>query len=316
MTTTPTPQHPQTPTPTSGGKTLKIGHSPDPDDAFMWFPLANFTAPNGERLTPQIDTGPYDFVHVLEDIQSLNVRSEKGELEITAFSIHQYPFVADRYVMTSCGSSMGDNYGPMIVVPPGKFKSVKDLKGAKLAIPGERTTAWLSTQLMLAEHGLSKHDLHYENVMFDEILEKVQTGEFDAGLIIHEGQITFQNNGLEKLIDLGTWWTQSRNLPLPLGANAIRRDLLASGEAPAICRILLNSIEYALAHREASVEFALNYARDMGAELADRFVGMYVNHWTLDYGDKGRQAVRQLLTEAIAAGLVPDCGAIDFVEPG
>lgn len=304
-----------TTTPTQN-KTLKIGHSPDPDDAFMWYPLANFTAPNGDVLTPKIDTKGYDFVHVLEDIQSLNVRSEKGELEITAFSIHQYPYVADQYVMTSCGSSMGDNYGPMIVAKPGKFKSVKDLKGAKLAIPGERTTAWLSCQLMLTEQGLSKDDIEYENVMFDEILEKVQSGEFDAGLIIHEGQITYQNNDLEKVIDLGTWWTSSRDLPLPLGGNAIRRDLLESGEAPAICRILLDSIEYALEHRQASVDFALNYARDMGAELADKFVGMYVNHWTLDYGDKGRAAVRQLLNEGIAAGLIPDCGEIDFVEPG
>ncbi|MEM7626292.1 MAG: MqnA/MqnD/SBP family protein [Planctomycetota bacterium] len=297
-------------------KTLRIGHSPDPDDAFMWYPLANFTAPNGDVLTPKIDTRGYDFVHVLEDIQSLNERSEKGELEITAFSIHQYPHVADRYAMTSCGSSMGDNYGPMIVAPPGRFKDVKDLKGAKLAIPGERTTAWLSCQLLLAEYGLSKNDLQYENVMFDEILQGVEAGTYDAGLIIHEGQITYQNNGLDKLVDLGTWWTQSRNLPLPLGANAIRRDLVESGEAGTICRILLDSIEYALEHREASVDFALNYARDMGADLADKFVGMYVNDWTLDYGEKGRQAVRQLIREGITAGLLPDCGEIDFIEPG
>ncbi|MEO1237593.1 MAG: MqnA/MqnD/SBP family protein, partial [Planctomycetota bacterium] len=165
-------------------QTLRIGHSPDPDDAFMWYPLANFTAPDGTALTPKIDTRGYDFVHVLEDIQSLNERSEKGELEITAFSIHQYPHVADRYAMTACGSSMGDNYGPMIVAAPGKFGGPTDLKGAKLAIPGERTTAWLSCQLMLAEHGLTKNDVDYQNVMFDEILDKVQSGEFDAGLII------------------------------------------------------------------------------------------------------------------------------------
>ncbi|MBB6429787.1 menaquinone biosynthesis family protein [Algisphaera agarilytica] len=296
-------------------KTLHIGHSPDPDDAFMWYPLANFTAPDGTTLTPKIDTKGYDFVHVLEDIQSLNVRSEKGELEITAFSVHEYPYVADKYAMTSCGSSMGDNYGPMIVCPPDKFKTIEDLKSAKLAIPGERTTAWLSCQLLLAEHGLSADDLDWQPVMFDEILQKVESGEFDAGLIIHEGQITFQNNGLEKLVDLGTWWTQSRNLPLPLGANAIRRDLVESGEARTICRILLDSIEYALEHREASVNFALNYARDMGADLADKFVGMYVNDWTLDYGERGRQAVRQLIQEGIAAGLLPDCGEIDFIEP-
>jgi 1,4-dihydroxy-6-naphthoate synthase len=299
-------------------KTLRIGHSPDPDDAFMWYPLANFTAPDGTKLTPKIDTRGYEFVHVLEDIQSLNERSERGELEITAFSVHEYPYVADRYAMTSCGSSMGDAYGPMIVAPR-KF-SPQEFKGKKLAIPGERTTAWLSFQLLLAEHGLTQDDLDWEVVMFDQILEKVQgstsgAGEFDAGLIIHEGQITYQNNAVEKVVDLGTWWTESRGLPLPLGANAIRRDLVASGEAPRICRILLDSIEYALAHREDSVQFALNYARDMGADLADKFVGMYVNDWTLDYGDKGRAAVQRLLDEASEAGLVPPCGEIDFIEP-
>ncbi|MEM8739273.1 MAG: MqnA/MqnD/SBP family protein [Planctomycetota bacterium] len=309
-------------------QTLRIGHSPDPDDAFMWYPLANFTAPDGTKLSPKIDTRGYDFVHVLEDIQSLNVRSEspdpEQQLEITAFSIHQYPYIADRYAMTACGSSMGDRYGPMIVAPPGRFKSVADLKGKRLAIPGERTTAWLTCQLLLAEHGLSKDDIQYENVMFDEILEKVQppasggSGEFDAGLIIHEGQITYQNNGLEKLVDLGTWWTESRGLPLPLGANAIHRDLLKTGEASTVCRILLDSIEYALQHREDSVAFALNYARDMGADLADKFVGMYVNNWTLDYGERGRRAVRQLIHEGVAAGLLPALpgdGSIDFVDP-
>lgn len=313
---------------TTKNRTLKIGHSPDPDDAFMWYPLANFTAPNGEVLTPKIDTKGYEFVHVLEDIQSLNERSEKGELEITAFSIHQYPYVADGYAMTACGSSMGDNYGPMIVYDPrkwtpaaesasvGSLPDIQSLKGKKLAIPGQRTTAWLACQLLLAEHGLTKEDIQFENVMFDQILQKVESGEFDAGLIIHEGQITYQNNGLEKLVDLGTWWTSSRNLPLPLGANAIRRDLVESGEAETICRVLLDSIEYALEHREASVDFALNYARDMGAELADRFVGMYVNHWTLDYGQRGRAAVSKLIDEGIAAGLIPDCGPIDFIEPG
>jgi 1,4-dihydroxy-6-naphthoate synthase len=312
--------------PAPGSKTLRIGHSPDPDDAFMWYPLANFTAPDGRVLTPKVDTRGYDFVHVLEDIQSLNVRSERGELEITAFSVHQYPHVADKYAMTSCGSSMGDNYGPMIVVNkprdghPSALTSIKDLKGKRLAIPGRRTTAWLACQLLLAEQGMSKDDIEFEDVMFDQILQKVEAGEFDAGLIIHEGQITYQNNGLEKLIDLGTWWTQSRGLPLPLGANAIRRDLVASGEAPRVCRILLDSIEYALEHREDSVAFALNYARDMGVDLADRFVGMYVNDWTLDYGQRGRAAVGQMLKEAVAAGLVPDFpgasdGMIDFVDP-
>ncbi len=307
-------------------RTLRIGHSPDPDDAFMWYPLANFTAPDGTELTPKIDTRGYGFVHVLEDIQSLNERSEKGELEITAFSIHQYPYVADRYVLTTCGSSMGDGYGPMVVAPQaavgggsvggGRFSGPASLKGVKLAIPGERTTAWLALQLLLHEHGLTKDDLDWHPVMFDDILPRVQSGEFDAGLIIHEGQITYQNNGLALVVDLGQWWTESRKLPLPLGGNAIRRDLVEGGEAPLICRILLDSIEYALNHRKDSVDFALNYARDMGADLADRFVGMYVNDWTLDYGERGRRAVRQLIDEGVAAGLLPRRGEVEFVGPG
>ncbi len=294
-------------------RTLHIGHSPDPDDAFMWYPLANFVGPDGRRYTPKIDTRGYEFVHVLEDIQSLNVRSAKGELEITAISIHQYPYVADKYALTSCGSSMGDGYGPMIISP--RKLAVEELKGKKLAIPGERTTAWLATQLWLKEHGLTKNDVNYENVMFDDIIPRVAAGEFDAGLIIHEGQITYQNNGLQLLVDLGKWWTESRGLPLPLGGNCIRRDL---GEAmPAVCRVLLDSIEYALNHREDAVKFALNWARDMGSDLADRFVGMYVNEWTLDYGQRGRDAVQRLLTEGAEAGIVPKVpgGVVDFVDP-
>ena len=293
-------------------QTLRIGHSPDPDDAFMWYPLANFVGPDGNRYTPKIDTKGYDFVHVLEDIQWLNVRSAKGELEITAISIHQYPYVADKYALTSCGSSMGDGYGPMIISMTKDMKPA-DLKGKKLAIPGEQTTAWLSTQLWLKEHGLTKDDVQFENVMFDEIIAKVVDGTFDAGLIIHEGQITYQNSGLELVVDLGKWWTASRGLPLPLGGNCIRWDL--GNAMPAVCRVLLDSIHYALEHREESVAFALNWARDMGADLADEFVGMYVNQWTLDYGERGRQAVQQLLSEGAEAGIVPAVGEVDFVDP-
>ena len=293
-------------------RTLRIGHSPDPDDAFMWYPLANFVGPDGKRYTPKIDTRGYEFVHVLEDIQSLNVRSAKGELEITAISIHQYPYVADKYALTSCGSSMGDGYGPMIIAP--REMAPAQLKGKKLAIPGEQTTAWLATQLWLKEQGLSKDDVRFENVMFDEIIPRVASGEFDAGLIIHEGQITYQNNGLELVVDLGKWWTDSRGLPLPLGGNCIRRDL--GNQMPVVCRVLLDSIEYALEHREQAVTFALNWARDMGSDLADEFVGMYVNQWTLDYGQRGRDAVQQLLQEGAAAGIVPAvAGGIDFVDP-
>ncbi|MEX2212914.1 MAG: MqnA/MqnD/SBP family protein [Phycisphaeraceae bacterium] len=293
-------------------QTLRIGHSPDPDDAFMWYPLANFpdgTGPGGKSYTPTIDTGPYDFVHVLEDIQSLNDRSEKGELEITAISIHQYPYIADKYAMTSCGSSMGDGYGPMIVVPESSRLRLSDLDGAHIAIPGLRTSAYLALSLLL-----KKKPAKVSVVMFDEIIPQVAAGKFDAGLIIHEGQLTYADTGLKSLIDLGKWWTETRGLPMPLGGNAIRRDLgqPAMGK---ICTVLLNSIKYALEHRDAAVDYAMNYARDMGKELADQFVGMYVNKWTLDYGRRGREAVKMFLREAVVAGLVPECGEVDFVEP-
>ncbi len=298
---------------TSARQTIRIGHSPDPDDAFMWYPLANFpsnTGPGGKTYTPTIDTGKYDFVHVLEDIQSLNERSARAELEITAISIHQYPYVAKDYALTSCGSSMGDGYGPMIVVPANSKITVNDLSKIRIAIPGERTTAFLALSLMLG-----KKPTNYDVVMFDQIIPKVVAGEYEAGLIIHEGQLTYGDVGLRCVVDLGKWWTDSRKLPLPLGGNAIRRDL-GVPEMRKICTILLRSIEYALAHRAEAVEYALNYARDMGSELADEFVGMYVNQWTLDYGPRGRAAVKQLIKESIAANLIPDCGEVDLVEPG
>ena len=291
-------------------QTLRIGHSPDPDDAFMWYPLANFpngTGPGGKTYTPTIDTGPYDFVHILEDIESLNQRSQQAELEITALSIHQYPYVAEHYALTSCGSSMGDNYGPMVVARD--KLSIDDLHKIKIAVPGSRTTALLALSLLLG-----KDTFEYDVVMFDQIIPAVAEGKFDAGLIIHEGQLTYENAGLHCVVDLGQWWTQSRKLPLPLGGNAIRRDL--GQDMKPICTVLLNSIQYALEHRDEAVQYALNYARDMGSDLADQFVGMYVNQWTLDYGSTGRQAVRQLLQEAAQAQLIPHCGEIDFIEPG
>jgi 1,4-dihydroxy-6-naphthoate synthase len=295
-------------------QTLRIGHSPDPDDAFMWYPLANFpagTGPGGRTYTPAIDTGRFDFVHVLEDIQSLNERSQEGELEITALSIHQYPYVADKYALTSCGSSMGDGYGPMVIVREGSaIRSVDDLRGMRIAVPGLRTSAYLALALRMGGAGRFVPQV----VMFDQIIAKVAAGEYDAGLIIHEGQLTYGDAGLRCVVDLGQWWTDSRGLPLPLGGNAIRRDL-GRPAMEEICTILLASIRHALEHRSEAVEYALHYARDMGKSLADKFVGMYVNKWTLDYGPRGRQAVRQFLREAVDAGLTPDCGEVDFVEP-
>ena len=303
--------------PDTATRTLRLGHSPDPDDAFMWWPLADFTTDDGTVHTPQIDTGGYRFHHILEDIESLNQRSARAELEITALSIHQLPHVAKDYVLTTCGSSMGDGYGPMIVTRPGHVGSVADLRGRKLAIPGVRTTAWLSTQLCLAEEGggLTADGIDWDVVMFDEIPAKVLSGEYDAGLIIHEGQITFERDGLTLVRDMGAWWTESRKLPLPLGGNAIRRDLIDAGEGPAVTRILLNSIEHALKHRQQAVDFAMGWARGMDTQLADRFVGMYVNDWTLDYGETGMRAVTQLINEGKAAGLLPADAPIDFVSP-
>lgn len=276
-------------------QTLQLGHSPDPDDAFMFYGLAK----------GHVDSGRWEFQHVLEDIQTLNERALRGELEITAISIHAYPYVAEKYALTNCGSSMGDGYGPMVVAP--KSMDVRDLRGRKIAVPGEMTTAFLTLNLLLG-----KGQFEHEVVMFDQILEHVAAGRADAGLIIHEGQLTYQNHQLACIVDLGQWWQDETGYPLPLGGNTIRRDLGAANMYE-IAGILKNSIEYSLAHRSEAVEYALNYARDMGKDLADRFVGMYVNQWTIDYGDIGRAAVRELLDRGHKAGLVPDPGEIDFV---
>ena len=275
----------------------------------MWYPLANFpdgSGPGEKSYVPQIDTGPYDFVHVLEDIQSLNERSAKGELEITALSIHQYPYVADRYILTTCGASMGDGYGPMVVSR--RPLEVTDLPDLRIAVPGERTTAFLALSLLLEQRVPN-----YEVVSFEKIIPAVAEGRFDAGLIIHEGQLTFADAGLRCVVDLGDWWKKQHGMILPLGGNAIRRDL--GPHLQPICTVLLRSIRYALEHRSKAIDYALNYARDMGIALADRFVGMYVNQWTLDYGPTGRQAVRRLLGEATKAQLIPDTGEVEFVEP-
>ena len=304
----------------SDRQVIRIGHSPDPDDAFMWYPLAEI-----DGQPPKVDTGKYRFEHILEDIEMLNQRSSRGELEITALSIHQYAHVADQYALTSCGASMGDGYGPMIVArEPMELDELitpvaaSMVSGKSLAIPGERTSAWLSTQLMMKEKvGVqpgSDRAINYGVVPFDQIIEKVVAGEYDAGLIIHEGQLTYEESGLVNVINLGEWWKETRGLPLPLGGNAIRRDL--TDAVGTICRILQDSIEYALAHRDEAVSYALGWARGMGRELADEFVGMYVNDLTLDYGERGEKGVRQFLTEAAKAGLLPSVPEIAFVRPG
>jgi 1,4-dihydroxy-6-naphthoate synthase len=285
-------------------RALTLGHSPDPDDAFMFYGLAKDKLPSG----------PYRFEHILQDIQTLNRRAMQGELEITAISIHAYPYVADKYALTSCGSSMGDKYGPMVVAR--QPMTIESLRGKTIAIPGELTTAFLTLQLCLGKgekKGSGKTGaFQYEVVHFDQIPAYVKDGKADAGLIIHEGQLTYQTLGLHLLVDLGMWWYQRTALPLPLGGNCIRKDL-GQRVMQEVTDILKRSIQYSLDHRAEAVEYALQFGRDLDRKLADTFVGMYVNNWTLDYGPRGREAITRLLREGAAAGLVPDAGDVQYV---
>ena len=274
---------------------ITVGHSPDPDDAFMFYALAH----------DKIDTGRFRFRHELQDIETLNRRALRGDLEVTAVSIHAYAFLQDRYSLLPTGCSMGDKYGPMVVAR--KALTIDDLKTVKIAIPGTMTTAFLALRLLLPG------GYEYEIVPFDQIIAAVASGKFDAGLIIHEGQLTFQNDGLRLIVDLGVWWQEKTGLPLPLGGNVVRRDL---GEANVreVSRLLKESIRYALAHRADALQYALQYARDMDTALADRFVGMYVNDWTLDYGTRGREAVQRLLDEGHRAGVIPHPVTVTFAD--
>lgn len=274
---------------------ITLGHSPDPDDAFMFYGLAS----------GKVDSRGWTFEHVLQDIQTLNERALRGELDITAISFHAYPFVADRYVLTGCGGSVGDGYGPLVVAR--RPMGVEELRQARIAVPGEKTTAFLALSLLLGRGGFK-----YRVMMFDRILSAVEAGEADAGLIIHEGQLTFGQRALHKVVDLGEWWKGRTGLPLPLGGNAIRRDL-GEQNMREIAGIMKASIEYGLAHRDEAVQYAMRYARDMGRDLADRFVGMYVNGWTLDYGPTGRRAINELLRQGADAGLVPHIAAVDLI---
>ena len=278
---------------------IRVGHSPDPDDAFMFHALAN----------DKIDAGRFRFTHELQDIETLNRRAMRGELEVSAVSLHAYSFLLDKYALLPSGCSMGDGYGPMVVAR--KPMAVEDLPALTVAVPGTLTTAFLTLKLLYASLGATDK-LKYEVVPFDEIIPAVESGRFEAGLIIHEGQLTFQNNGLHLVVDLGVWWQARTGLPLPLGGNVVRKDLGAETMAE-VSRLLKESIRYGLEHRREALGHALQYARDMGEDLADRFVGMYVNDWTLDYGDRGRQAVRRLLDEGHAAGVIPNPVAVEFV---
>jgi 1,4-dihydroxy-6-naphthoate synthase len=273
--------------------TIRVAHSPDSDDAFMFYALAN------DRL----DTGNLRFEHELSDIESLNRRALKGELEVSAVSIHAYAYLTPRYALLASGSSMGDRYGPRLVAR--EAFACEDLKGKKVAVPGEWTTAFLALKLYEPE-------VEHVVVPFDEIMEYVARGGADVGLLIHEGQLTHESEGFSLIEDLGEWWYSETGLPLPLGGNVVRRDL---GEETIreVARLIKASIQYALDHREEALAYALDYARDLPREQADRFVSMYVNEWTVDYGETGREAVRALLSRGHEAGVIPHRVEVEFV---
>ncbi len=279
---------------------IRVGHSPDPDDAFMFHALANDC----------LDTGRYEFTHELVDIETLNRRAFSGELELTALSIHAYAYLHDKYLLCSCGASMGDGYGPMVVAR--ESASLRDLRKMTIAVPGTLTSAFLALRLCMGQE--FKHVV----VPFDEIIATVQRGEYngqpiDAGLIIHEGQLTYADSQLTLIVDLGVWWMELTGLPLPLGANGIRRDL---GDAAIrdVQRLLHASIKFGLDHRQAALEHALQYGRDLDRSQADKFVGMYVNDWTLDFGPRGREAVARFLAMGHEAGVLTKLVKPEFVD--
>lgn len=281
-----------------------LGHSPDPDDAFMFYAMAE----------NKIDLRGYRFEHRLEDIQTLNERALRGELHISAISIHAYAFVSQQYALLPCGASMGDGYGPMVVTTKtdGSGSAASDnekrnwLRGCTIAIPGRMTSAYLALQLYLG-------DFEHIVVPFDKIFEAVQSGKADAGLIIHEGQLTYAQAGFKKVIDLGEWWKRETQLLLPLGGNVLRKDIPLPVRRDLLA-IMRESIDFALAHRDAAVRHSMPYARDMDAALASKFIGMYVNDYTRDYGEKGRAAIREFLGAARQGGYLKQELQLEFVE--
>ncbi|HEX4823719.1 MAG TPA: MqnA/MqnD/SBP family protein [Candidatus Polarisedimenticolaceae bacterium] len=274
---------------------IRIGHSPDPDDAFMYYAIARSL----------VDTGGHAIEQVLEDIESLNRRALVGELEVTAVSIHAYAHLADRYALMSCGASMGDGYGPIVVAK--EPLDPAGLAGVTVAIPGTLTSAYLALRLFTGR------EFPFVVVPFDQILDAVTSGQAGAGLVIHEGQLTYAAAGLKKVLDLGAWWKETHDgLPLPLGGNAVRKDL-GAGTMRSLTAMYRGSIAYALAHRGEALAYAKDFGRGLSDPLNDRFVGMYVNDLTLDYGERGRRAIRAFLDEGAAAGLVPSLPAVDFV---
>jgi len=279
---------------TTGKRTITVAHSPDSDDAFMFYGLA----------TNKLETNNLKFEHTLKDIQTLNEDAKNGVYDVTAISFHAYAYISDKYALLPHGASIGDKYGPILVSK--EKRSPEEIPNMKIAIPGELTSAFLALRIY-------NQDFEYVVVPFDEIIETVQKGKADAGLLIHEGQLFYKQIGLVKVLDLGEWWFEKTGLPLPMGGNAIRRELGAD-LIKEVSKCLHKSIVYSMENREDALSYAMQFARDMPPELADRFVAMWVNDMTLDYGQRGREAVKLLLKEGFEKGIIPHQVEIDFVE--
>lgn len=271
---------------------ITLGHSPDPDDAFMFYALA----------ADKIDTGNLTFRHIIEDIETLNRRALKAELDVTAVSIHTYAYVLNDYALLTSGASMGDNYGPLLISR--KQMTLDEAKTKTIAIAGKMTTSALALRLCLG-------DVETVEIPFDKIMDAVDSGEVEVGLLIHEGQLTYKARGFNKVVDLGEWWMQETGLPLPLGGNAIKKSL-GNELIQQVSNLLRESIEYGLAHRDVAVRHSMKYGRGMEESLTDQFVGMYVNDYTIDYGERGRKAVQLLLQRAHEAGIIPSPVQLEF----
>ncbi len=278
----------------TGARTITVAHSPDSDDAFMFYALA----------TNKLDTGHLKFTHVLEDIQTLNEKATRGVYDVTAISFHAYAYVADKYALLPHGASIGDNYGPIVVAR--EAYQPEDIKRLKIAVPGTLTSAFLALRIFNAE-------FEYEVIPFDQIIKAVQDGRCDAGLLIHEGQLFYRDLGLHKVLELGEWWHEQTGLPLPMGGNVIRRDL-GPDLMREVSRHLRDSIKFSLDHRADALAYAMQFARDMKPELADEFVGMWVNALTLDYTERGRAGVQRLLDEGHERGVIPHQVVVTFAE--
>jgi len=272
---------------------ITVAHSPDSDDAFMFYALA----------TNKVRVPGLKFSHTLTDIETLNRKAMDGFYDVSAISFHAYPYVQDKYALMPCGGSVGEQYGPMVISP--RMVGLEELKTMKIAVPGTMTTAYLALKLFAPK-------IETAVVPFDRIIPEVLAGKHEAGLIIHEGQLTYERSGLKRILDLGKWWHEQTGLPLPLGGNAIRRELGPELIAQ-VTRALRDSIQYALDHREPALAYAMQFARDLDPQMADRFVGMYVNNRTLDYGEDGKQAVVKLLEMGYQAGIIPHKPSVEFV---